>query len=203
MENKDSIPSESAIKAPKKGRLTAVFVRSVNRPGVCCDQHGLRLRVCESRKRKSISKHWVWRGTVNGTRRDAGLGAFPYVSLLDARQQAYEYRKIARAGGDPVALKRRPDAPTFVEAVETRGSKFQGTSSWIFDYGWYEHPTTLRNEQRNELQREPDQHCQTASEVTTCLSLAPPLLMQLCTLGVHESFDLARIHSYAVKVNPV
>ena len=119
MGNQRSIPSESAIKALSKGRLTAAFVRSVNRPGVYCDQHGLRLRVYESRKLKSISKHWVWRGTVNGTRRDVGLGAFPYVSLLDARQQAYENRKIARAGGDPVALKRKPDVPTFAEAVET------------------------------------------------------------------------------------
>ena len=56
MENQRSIPSESAIKAPSKGRLTAAFVRSVNRPGVYCDQHGLRLRVYESRKLKSISK---------------------------------------------------------------------------------------------------------------------------------------------------
>ena len=119
VENQRSIPSESAIKSPKKSRLTAAFVRSVNRPGVYGDQHGLRLRVYESRKLKSISKHWVWRGTVNGIRRDMGLGAFPYVSLLDARQQAYEHRKIARAGGDPVALKRKPDVPTFAEAVET------------------------------------------------------------------------------------
>ena len=116
---KGSIPSESAINAPSKGLLTAAFVRSVNRPGVYCDQHGLRLRVYESRKLKSISKHWVWRGTINGTRRDVGLGAFPYVPLADARQLAYEYRKIARAGGDPVALKRKPDVPTFAEAVET------------------------------------------------------------------------------------
>ena len=119
MAGKGSIPAASAIIAPKNGRLTAAFVRSVDRPGVYCDQHGLRLRVYESRKLKSISKHWVWRGTVNGTRRDVGLGAFPYVSLLDARQQAYEHRKIARAGGDPVALKRKPDVPTFAEAVET------------------------------------------------------------------------------------
>ena len=85
MARQGSIPSESAIKAPNKGRLTAAFVRSVKRPGVYCDQHGLRLRVYESRKLKSISKHWLWRGTVNGTRRDVGLGAYPYVSLVDAR----------------------------------------------------------------------------------------------------------------------
>ena len=114
-----SIPSGSAIKTSKKGGLTAAFVRTVNRPGVYGDQHGLRLRVYESRKRKSISKHWIWRGTVNGVRRDVGLGAFPYVSLAEARQKAFEHRKISWAGGDPVALKRRPDVPTFAEAVET------------------------------------------------------------------------------------
>ena len=114
-----SIPSESAIKTSKKGGLTAAFVRTVNRPGVYGDQHGLRLRVYESRKRKSISKHWIWRGTVNGVRRDVGLGAFPYVSLAEARQKAFEHRKISWAGGDPVALKRRPDVPTFAEAVES------------------------------------------------------------------------------------
>ena len=114
-----SIPSASAIKAPKKGRLTAAFVKTVNRPGVYGDQHGLRLRVYESRKRKSISKHWIWRGTVNGLRRDVGLGAFPYVSLAEARQKAFEYRKISWAGGDPIALKRKPDVPTFADAVET------------------------------------------------------------------------------------
>ena len=99
--------------------MTATFVRTVNRPGVYGDQHGLRLRVYESRKHKSISKHWIWRGTVNGVRRDVSLGAFPYVSLAEARQKAFEHRKISWAGGDPVALKRGPDVPTFAEAVES------------------------------------------------------------------------------------
>ena len=116
---KGSILSESAIKAPNKGRLTAAFVKTVNRPGVYGDQHGLRLRVYESRKLRSISKHWVWRGTVNGMRRDVGLGAFPYVSLAEARQKAFDYRKISWAGGNPIALKRKPDVPTFADAVET------------------------------------------------------------------------------------
>ena len=116
MKNGGAIPSESAS---KRGKLTAAFVRTVNRPGVYGDEHGLRLRVYESRKRRSISKHWIWRGTVNGIRRDAGLGSFPYVSLAEARQAAFEYRKVARAGGDPLALKRHQDVPTFSEAVET------------------------------------------------------------------------------------
>ena len=105
--------------AARPGRLNAAFVRTVKRPGVYGDQHGLRLRVYKSRKRQSISKQWIWRGTVNGTRRDIGLGGFPYVTLAEARQTAFEYRKTARAGGDPITLRRRPDVPTFAQAVET------------------------------------------------------------------------------------
>ena len=116
MENSGSIVPELAY---KKGKLNAAFVRTVNRSGVYGDEHGLRLRVYESRKLKWISKHWIWRGTVNGRRRDAGLGSFPYVSLVEARQAAFECRKIARAGGDPLALRRCLDAPTFAEVAET------------------------------------------------------------------------------------
>ena len=109
----------TASNVAKPGRLNAAFVRTVNRPGVYGDQHGLRLRVYKSRKRASISKQWIWRGTVSGTRRDFGLGGFPYVTLAEARQTAFEYRKIARGGGDPITLRRRPDVPTFAQAAET------------------------------------------------------------------------------------
>ena len=94
-------------------KLTAAFVRTISRPGKYGDQHGLILRVMPS-----ASKQWVWRGTVRGKRTDLGLGGWPYVSLAEARQAAFDHRKLARAGGDPLALKRRPDVPTFAEAVE-------------------------------------------------------------------------------------
>ena len=94
--------------------LTAAFVRTIGKPGKYGDQHGLVLRVMPSG-----SKQWVWRGTVRGRRVDLGLGGWPYVSLAEARQLAFDHRKLSRAGGDPLALKRRPDVPTFAEAVET------------------------------------------------------------------------------------
>ncbi len=109
----------AASNAARPGRLNAAFVRTVSRPGVYGDQHGLRLRVYKSRKRQSISKQWIWRGTVSGTRRDIGLGGFPYITLAEARQTAFEYRKISRAGGDPMTLSSRPDVPTFAQAAET------------------------------------------------------------------------------------
>jgi len=93
-------------------KLTAARVRSETRPGKYGDQHGLILRV-----QPSGSKAWIWRGTVNGRRRDLGLGRYPYVSLAQARQQAFEYRKAAHEGLDPTSL-RDGAVPTFATATE-------------------------------------------------------------------------------------
>ena len=93
-------------------KLTAARVRSETRPGKYGDQHGLILRV-----QPSGSKAWIWRGTVNGRRRDLGLGRYPYVSLAQARQQAFEYRKAALEGVDPITL-RDGAVPTFATATE-------------------------------------------------------------------------------------
>ena len=86
-----------------KSRLNFAFVKSVkhsgrNGPDKYHDEHGLILRV-----RASGSKNWFWRGTVQGRRRELGLGAFPYVSLAEAREKALDYRTIARAGRVPAS----------------------------------------------------------------------------------------------------
>ena len=93
-------------------KRTAAFVRSVTKSGKYGDLHGLILRV-----QPSGSKAWIWRGTVNGKRRDLGLGRYPYVSLAEARAKAFEYRKAALEGEDPVRL-RSGGVPTFAAAVE-------------------------------------------------------------------------------------
>ena len=84
----------------------------MSKPGKYGDQHGLILRV-----QPSGAKQWIWRGTVNERRRDLGLGGFPYVSLAEARAQAFDYRKTARQGDDPTGL-RSGRAPTFARAAE-------------------------------------------------------------------------------------
>ena len=94
---------------PKK--LTDAFVKTVDRAGKYCDQHGLMLRV-----RPTGSKQWIWRGTVRGRRVDLGLGGYPYTTLREARERAFECRKASRAGLDPRVRNRR--CPTFAEAVE-------------------------------------------------------------------------------------
>ena len=95
------------------GKLTVAFVRAVDTPGKYYDQHGLILRVAPGG-----SKQWIWRGTIRGRRRDIGLGAVAYTTLAEARDIAYQYRKLARAGSDPRSLKSDDIVPTFAEAVE-------------------------------------------------------------------------------------
>ena len=93
-------------------KLTALFVRNIDTPGKYYDEHGLMLRV-------TASKQWIQRLTVHGKRRDIGLGSVTYVTLAEARKMAFENKKLARAGGDPVALRQRKAVPTFAEAAET------------------------------------------------------------------------------------
>ena len=95
------------------GRLTATQIRSLSKPGLHGDGGTLYLVVAPGG-----SKSWIQRLTIDGKRRDIGLGGFPLVSLAEAREKAFEHRKLARTGGDPLAVKRRAKVPTFREAAE-------------------------------------------------------------------------------------
>ena len=105
--------------ARQANRLTVAQVRAA-KPGiredgspkqrVMMDGHGLMLRVMPSG-----SKQWVQRITVRGRRVDMGLGGVDLVTLAEAREAAFENRKIARSGGDPRRPK-QPTVPTFAEA---------------------------------------------------------------------------------------
>src|SRR4051812_28310177 len=69
---------------------------------LACGRHadgdGLILQVAPSG-----SRSWILRTVVQAKRRDIGLGGYPLVSLKDARDQAEAARRVARAGGDPIA----------------------------------------------------------------------------------------------------
>lgn len=95
--------------------LTARFVAAVKEPGSYSDGGGLGLILrVEATGRRS----WMQRLTVNGRRRDLGLGNAGLVTLAEAREKARENAKIARAGGDPQAARREAAAiPTFEKAA--------------------------------------------------------------------------------------
>jgi integrase len=96
-------------------RLTPRKVQTA-KPGKHEDGGGLRLVVGESG-----SKKWVLRFSLNGKRREMGLGSFPSVGLGDARAIAAEYRKQALDGIDPIKA-RAVEAeviPTFTSCAAT------------------------------------------------------------------------------------
>ena len=108
--------------------------KHVNEPIPCgrwCDGNGLYLVVD-----LGGAKRWVLRTVINGKRREMGLGSVRLVSLNEARKKAREYRRVARAGGDPIAerraLSQRSDATA---ERQPPGSKTLSAKLKVFDSG--------------------------------------------------------------------
>jgi integrase len=98
----------------REKRLSAATVRTSKEPGLHGDGNGLYLKVDPSG-----AKRWIQRLMIEGKRRDIGLGSASLISLADAREKALENRKLARAGGDPLAAKKRSkEVLTFKAAAE-------------------------------------------------------------------------------------
>ena len=100
-------------KHPDK-RLSPAFVRKATKPGRYHDGNGLFLKIDPSG-----AKRWGQRLVIHGRQRTLGLGGCALVSLVEARQAALENRKIARAGGDPLARRHISETPTFEAAAAT------------------------------------------------------------------------------------
>ena len=104
------------MKRPK--RLSASFVRTVNRPGRYGDGRGgfgLSLLV-KPRSAGGFSKTWSQRVNLHGKPVNIGLGGYPIVTLAEARDAALRNRREIAQGHDPRDKKRL--VPTFAEAVE-------------------------------------------------------------------------------------
>ncbi|HKZ97692.1 MAG TPA: Arm DNA-binding domain-containing protein, partial [Hyphomicrobiaceae bacterium] len=86
-----------AAVARTTNRLTAVNVASRKRPGYYADGGNLYLRVAPGG-----TKGWIFRFCINGRTRDAGLGTYPVVSLVKAREEAERWRRLVAAGADPI-----------------------------------------------------------------------------------------------------
>ena len=124
------------------GKLTAARVKSLSKPGRYGDGATLFLNVAPGG-----SKSWIQRLTIDGRRRDIGLGGFPLVSLAEARELAFENRRLARRGRDPLAEKRKAKIPTFREAAEAtfevnraRWRNEKHTANWMSSLTKYAFP---------------------------------------------------------------
>ena len=79
---------------------SAVAVRNVKTPGRHPAGDTLYLMVWPSAR-----KSWVQRLTIEGKRKDLGLGPYPAVSLAQARKSAQDNLSLAKSGGNPLAAK--------------------------------------------------------------------------------------------------
>ncbi len=97
-------PDRSSARQPRVlHRLSAAGIKFITSEGWHADGGGLYLEVDGAGR-----KRWAMRLTVNGKRRDFGLGPLHKVSLLEARERAAEYRSKAYRGIDPAEGKRQP-----------------------------------------------------------------------------------------------
>ncbi len=96
--------------------LSAAMVRSVTEPGRYADGNCLHLVVDPVGCKK-----WVLRVRFHEKTHDMGLGSATLVSLAEVREEALRLRKIARTGGDPIAVRRQERhvhiVPSFSEAA--------------------------------------------------------------------------------------
>ncbi|WP_295533772.1 site-specific integrase [uncultured Thioclava sp.] len=102
----------------RKGKpLTAAFVRNIKEPGKYHDGNGTGLFL---RVDKTGGKFWVQRITFGGKRHELGVGSPPVVSLAEAREKAFENKRLVRLGGNPLTEKRKvhAEALNFAQVVE-------------------------------------------------------------------------------------
>ena len=92
-------------------KLTNAKIREMDTPGLYTVDPTLYLRVTDR------GKYFVQRIMIQGKRRELGMGAFPVVSIDEAREAAFNNRRMIRAGGDPLEEKRKAMKPTFETAA--------------------------------------------------------------------------------------
>jgi len=111
--------TEAGVVTKNKHPVYALNARSLSKltkAGRYADGNGLYLIVDPSGARR-----WVLRTVIRNRRRDMGLGSLKTVSLAEARAEAHKNRALARAGEDPIEIRRRDKTviPSFEEAAVT------------------------------------------------------------------------------------
>ena len=114
------IPEALSISTDQQHKpLSAALIGTAKGAETHCDGGGLNLRI-----EAAGTKRWFQRVTIDGKRRNIGLGAYRAVSLAEARKAALDNSRIIREGRDPLAERRQaiearqqPTIPTFAASA--------------------------------------------------------------------------------------
>ena len=97
--------------------LTDIVVKQLNQGGRYTDDQtkGLHLWIKPSKQR-----YWIFRYTINGKRQNMSLGAYPEISLKQARQRAVKARNEINSGINPISQKKasKADIETHKDRLE-------------------------------------------------------------------------------------
>ena len=141
------------------GKLSARAVATLNKPGRHGDGGGLYLSI--SRDGDTVRRRWVYLFTRAGKLREMGLGPSPDVTLAEARIERDKWATAARAGGDPIGLRKAEKAasrgvPTFgqladevIEAKKTEWKNEKHRAQWVMTLTNY--AAGIRNRPVNEI----------------------------------------------------
>src|SRR5262245_45143367 len=94
------------------GKLTALKVDRLTKPGLYGDGDGLYLQVSHN------GKSWIYRYRINGRGRYLGVGSATAIGLKRARELAAEPRRLHAEGIDPIEAKRAQRAAAAVNAAK-------------------------------------------------------------------------------------
>jgi integrase len=119
-------------------RLSDVGIRAKKRPGYWADGGNLYLRVAIGG-----TKGWIFRFTMAGRTRDVGLGSYPIVSLVRARQEAERCRRLVAAGIDPIQARNEQRETARIKAANAITFE-QCSSAFIASHelGWRSEKTS-------------------------------------------------------------
>jgi integrase len=103
-------------------RLSAVEVAGAKTAGYFADGGNLYLRVAvglsDGKKKPTVSKGWIFRFTLAGRTRDAGLGGYPTISLARAREEANRCRQLVASGIDPIEARNEAHQAALVASAK-------------------------------------------------------------------------------------
>ncbi len=170
-----------------RNRLNAKEVSDKKTKGRFSDGGGLYLRVSPT-----LSKSWVFRWVRGGIENEIGLGAYPDVSLADARKAASSYREHLAQGKNPRSEreKEKQHAKTFGEVcLEFLEAKDTNWTNEKTRWQW-QHSLTVT---AKSIQKLPIAHIETPE----VLRLLKPIWQKTPETAAKTRMRLERVLDYA------
>jgi integrase len=185
--------------------LSFARIKSLTKPGRYADGGGLYLQVDATRaeiKNSAQRRSWLFRYMLNGRARAMGLGPYPEVSLVEAREKAFECRKLLVRGIDPLANRPKPLRTTFESCAEGYVSSY--SAGWRSETHKDQWTTSLRDYINPVIGKMPVQTIDTAMVLKVLKPIwdSKPDTASRIRGRIESVLDWATAHDYRQGDNP-